>query len=114
MGTRAPAFGLSRLDGEPVSLDSLRAGGKPVLLVFTDPGCGPCSALMPDIGRWQGEHAQTLTIALVSRGARDANAAKASEHGISGVLLQQDREVSEAYQSVPTPSAVLVRPNGTV
>jgi thiol-disulfide isomerase/thioredoxin len=90
VGTRAPAFSLSRLDGETVTLDSLRAGGKPVLLVFTDPGCGPCGALLPDIGRWQEEHGQALTIALISRGARDANAAKAGEPGISRVLLQQD------------------------
>jgi peroxiredoxin/uncharacterized membrane protein YphA (DoxX/SURF4 family) len=114
VGTAAPAFSLPRLDGETVSLDHLRAGGKPVLLLFTDPGCGPCGALLPEIGRWQQEHAQALTIALVSRGTREANAAKAGEHGISRVLLQQDREVSEAYQSVPTPSAVLVRPDGTI
>ena len=114
MGTRAPEFTLSRLDGETMTLASLRADGKPVLLVFTDPNCGPCSALMPEIGRWQEMHANALTTALVSRGSRDANAAKASEHGISRVLLQQDREVSEAYQSVPTPSAVVVRPDGTV
>ena len=114
VGFLAPEFSLAGLDGDTVTLHSLRAGGKPVMLVFTDPGCGPCNALMPEIGRWQQEHAQALTIALVSRGSRDANAAKAGEHGISRVLLQQDREVSEAYQSVPTPSAVVVRPDGTV
>jgi peroxiredoxin len=114
VGTRAPEFSLSQLDGEIVTLHSLRADEKPVLLIFTDPACGPCSALMPEIGRWQQKHADAMTIALVSRGSRDANAAKAGEHGISRVLLQQDREVSEAYQSVPTPSAVVVRPDGTV
>ena len=114
VGTAAPAFSLPRLDGEAVTLDALRAEGKPVLLVFTDPGCGPCSALLPEIGRWQQEHAQALTLALVSRGTQEANAAKAGEHGIGRVLLQKDREISEAYQSVPTPSAVLVRPDGTI
>ena len=34
-------------------LDALRAPGKPVLLIFVDPGCGPCTALLPEIGRWQ-------------------------------------------------------------
>ncbi|MDQ3654099.1 MAG: redoxin domain-containing protein [Chloroflexota bacterium] len=114
VGTNAPAFSLARLDGETVTLDSLRAEGKPVVLVFTDPGCGPCGALMPELGRWQQEHAQVLTLALVSRGTREANAAKAGEHGISRVFLQQDREVSQAYQSVPTPSAVLIRADGTI
>ncbi|MBA2469400.1 MAG: TlpA family protein disulfide reductase, partial [Chloroflexia bacterium] len=45
---------------------------------------------------------------------REANAARAGEHGISRVLLQRDREVSQAYQSVPTPSAVLILPDGTI
>jgi len=114
VGTFAPGFSLPRLDGETVTLDDLRAEGKPVVLLFTDPGCGPCRALLPEIGRWQQEHARVLTLALVSRGSRDANAAKSGEHGISRVLLQQDREVSQAYQSVPTPSAVLIRPDGTI
>ena len=114
VGTVAPAFSLPRLDGETVTLESLRAGGKPVMLLFTDPGCGPCTALLPEIGRWQQAYAPSLTLALASRGTREANAAKAGEHGISRVLLQGDREVSEAYRSVPTPSAVLIRPDGTI
>src|SRR5205823_3991505 len=39
---------------------------------------------------------------------------KVSEHGIMQVLLQKDREVAEAYRVDSTPSAVLVRPDGTV
>lgn len=114
VGTTAPAFSLSALEGETVTLDRLRAGGKPVVLVFTDPGCGPCHALMPEIGRWQQNHGQSLTLALVSRGTREANAAEVREHGISRVLLQQDREVAQAYQSIATPSAVLIHPDGTI
>lgn len=113
-GTPAPAFSLPPLDGELVTLDNLRASGKPVMLVFTDPECGPSAALLPEIGRWQQEYAQALTVALVSRGSRDANVVKTAEHGIHQVLLQQDREVSEAYQSTPTPSAVLIRLDGTI
>jgi peroxiredoxin len=102
------------LYGETLTLDALRAPGKPVLLVFSDPGCGPCSALMPDIGRWQREHAAALTVALVSRGTPEANRAKSTEHGVMSVLLQQDREVAQEYQAHGTPSAVLVRPDGTI
>lgn len=114
VGTRAPAFRLSGLDGETFTLDQLKASGKPVGLIFTDPNCGPCSALMPEIGRWQQEHAQTLTLALISRGSEEANRTKVGEHGIGPVLLQQDREVAQTYQSVPTPSAVLIHPDGTI
>lgn len=114
VGSPAPAFSLPGLHGETATLDSLRALGKPVLLVFTDPACGPCAALMPDLGRWQLEHAAALTVALVSRGTPEANHAKSAEHHLSHLLVQKDFEVMEAYLAPGTPSAVLVRPDGRI
>jgi thiol-disulfide isomerase/thioredoxin len=57
VGTLAPTFALSTLRGEAITLGDLRALGKPIVLVFSDPGCGPCNALLPEVGRWQQEHA---------------------------------------------------------
>jgi thiol-disulfide isomerase/thioredoxin len=114
VGTEAPSFALEGLYGETLTLDALRAPGKPVMLLFTDPGCGPCNALLPEIGRWQEDHSDKLTLALVSRGKPDENKAKASEHGLTRVLLQKDWEVSEAYEVRGTPSTVVVRPDGTI
>ena len=56
IGTSAPAFVLAGLYGETITLDALRAPDKPIVLLFTDPGCGPCTALMPEVGRWQREY----------------------------------------------------------
>jgi peroxiredoxin len=114
VGSAAPAFALSGLHGETLTLDALRAYDKPVVLVFSDPNCGPCTALMPDIGRWQRDHASQLTIAQISRGTPDANRAKAAEHGVSHVLLQQDDEVAQAFKSPGTPSAIVVGSDGTI
>lgn len=114
VGTPAPGFDLPDLDGTPVSLDALRGTGKPVLLLFTDPSCGPCQALLPDVGRWQHEHGDKLTLVLVSRGTVEENRAKTAEHGITPVLLQQNREVATAYQANATPGAVLIHPQGTI
>lgn len=114
IGTIAPTFSLVSLDGGSVTLEQLRQAGRPVALIFTDPECGPCTALMPEIGRWQHEHANAVTLALLSRGTVEANAAKAREHGLTNVLVQRDWEISEAYESLATPSAVLIRPNGTI
>jgi thiol-disulfide isomerase/thioredoxin len=114
VGAHAPAFTLEGLYGETLTLDSLQSSAKPVMLLFTDPGCGPCNALLPEIGRWQEEHADKLSIALISRSTPEENKAKTSEHGVSGVLLQKDWEVSEAYEVRGTPSALVVRPDGTV
>jgi methylamine dehydrogenase accessory protein MauD len=114
IGSEAPDFNLPGLHGEHLTLGSLRAAGKPVLLLFTDPGCGPCSALLPRVARWQREHAGKLTLALVSRGSAEDNRGPSDEHGVSSVLLQRDREVAEAYEAPGTPAAVLVSPEGMV
>lgn len=114
VGTTAPSFRLSDLSDETPTLDALCAPGKPVVLLFTDPGCGPCSALLPEVGRWQREYAGKLTLALISRGTVEANRRKIAEHGVTRVLLQRDREVAQDYQANGTPSAVIVRSNGTI
>src|SRR5882724_4884411 len=114
VGTPAPAFNLPGLHGETMTLEALRARGKPLLLFFTDPGCGPCTALLPEIGQWQRDHAAKMRVALISRGTVEANRAKVTEPGVTQVLLQKDREVAEAYQAYGTPSAVVVRQDGTI
>jgi peroxiredoxin len=113
-GAPAPAFSLSGLYGETMTLDSLRAAEKPVLLIFTDPGCGPCNAMMGDVGKWQRDLAEKLTIAVISRGSLEDNRNKAKQHYLTHVLMQKDNEVADAYQTYGTPTAVLVRPDGTI
>jgi methylamine dehydrogenase accessory protein MauD len=114
VGTPAPAFDLPNLEGEEVTLDSLRSSGRPVLLVFTEPGCGYCEELLPEVGRWQEELADEFTIALITSDDPEENRVMSNEHGLSRVLLEEDWEVSEAYEVEGTPSAVLVNPDGTI
>jgi len=114
VGSQAPTFSLSGLHGETITLDALRAPGKPIVLVFSDPGCGPCIALLPEAGRWQRDYASKLILVVISRGTPEDNRAKTAGSGITQVLLQQDREVAESYQVAGTPSAVLIRTDGTI
>lgn len=117
IGSPAPAFELpllSRPHKKSLTLDTLLAEGRRVVLIFSDPDCSPCSALLPDIARWEQEHAATLTIALISRGSQEANRVRIGEPQLSYVLLQKDREVSEAYRANGTPGAVLVGLDGKV
>ena len=114
VGAPAPAFDLLDLQGEEVTLDSLRSPGRPVLLLFTDPGCDYCAEVLPQVGRWQDELADKLTIAIISCDDLEENRAMSNEHGLGRVLLEQDLEVSEVYRVDGTPSAVLVTPDGTV
>ena len=114
VGTPAPTFELPNLDGETKTLQTLRSLGKPIVLLFTDAACGPCTALLPDVGKWQRDHAAKLQVALISRGTVEANRAKVTEPGVANVFLQKDREIADAYKAYGTPSAVLVRQDGTI
>jgi len=114
VGVAAPGFSLAGLYGETITLESLRAAGKPVLLLFSDPGCGACEALFPDIARWQRDHAAKLTIAVIDRAGSASEKAKGQKRGVSHVLLQKEWEIAQAYQVAGTPSAVIVRPDGAV
>src|SRR5215208_5469556 len=113
-GAPAPAFSLSGLYGETMTLDALRAADKPVLLLFTDPSCGPCNAMMGDVGKWQRDLSEKLTIAVITRGSLEDNRNKAKQRNLTHVLMQKDNEVADAYQTYGTPTAVLVRPDGTI
>jgi methylamine dehydrogenase accessory protein MauD len=114
VGAPAPSFALPDPWGAMVVLEELLARGRPVLLLFADPGCGPCNELFPDIARWQREWRDGLTIAVVSAGNAEANRAKATEHGLMHMVVQERREVAAAYATTATPSAVLVAADGRV
>ncbi|HEU4700052.1 MAG TPA: MauE/DoxX family redox-associated membrane protein [Gemmatimonadales bacterium] len=113
-GSLAPRFALPTLAGGEVSLDGLLAAGKPVLLAFVDPACKPCGALLPELVRWRREHADRLTVAVVSRGPLEANTAKLGGHDLGDVLLQRADEVADRYGVMATPGAVLVRADGRI
>jgi thiol-disulfide isomerase/thioredoxin len=86
-----------------------------VVLIFTSPDCVHCTELLPQIARWQEENSGKLTVALVSHLGAEENRAKTAEYGLEGsVLLQEDWEVADAYGVDSAPSAVLIRPDGTI
>lgn len=114
VGTPAPDFSLPDLAGNPVSLADLRRAGWKVLLLFTDPGCGPCRTVLQHVSQWQNAADDKLHIEVISQGNHDANVAKAREYGLSRVLLQSNREVPESYAIGGTPAAVLIERDGTI
>jgi peroxiredoxin/uncharacterized membrane protein YphA (DoxX/SURF4 family) len=113
-GVPAPEFELPAADGGRVSLRALLGRGLPVLLLFSDPGCGHCDALLPQVARWQHQHRGRLTIAVASRRPAGQNAATPQTHGLRDVLLQASREIAGAYGATGTPSAVLIAASGTI
>jgi hypothetical protein len=114
VGEAAPAFVAEDLDGNEVGLGSLRRAGVPTLLVFADPNCGSCVALLPDVARWQRELSGNLTVVVVSAGAPDEVRAETDAYGLADVVVQRDRNVSDAYRIGGTPAAVVVGADGRI
>src|SRR4051812_49296506 len=75
-GTQAPNFNLPSLDGKNISLNQFL--GRRVLLVFSDPSCGPCNALTPRLEKLS-RRTPDIQIVMVSRGDIAVNRAKVSQ-----------------------------------
>jgi peroxiredoxin len=111
-GTPAPLFRLPRLDAGELALEALR--GNRVLLVFSDPHCGPCDALALRLEQLHREHPE-LRVVMISRGEPRDNRAKVKAHGLTfPVVLQQHWEISRRYAMFATPIAYLIDEAGVV
>jgi hypothetical protein len=72
IGAPAPRFDLPALDSGTVSLDALRAGARPALLVFASPACTQCSALMTALAAILDRGEPGPGVAVVVSGDREA------------------------------------------
>ena len=114
IGSPAPDFELPNYDGGRTSLAQLRALGKPVLLIFTSPKCGPCISLFKEIRDWQTAHDDQLTIALLTFGTIKDNFVNVARNSLGYVLLQEKNEISILYGAIPTPTGVLIDADGQI
>lgn len=110
----AQNFRLPALDGRIVALSDLLAAGKPTLLNFTDPKCGPCYEVLADVAGWERVYGDRLTIATISAGDPRQNAMLAREYGLGTVLLQQEHEVADFLGLPMIPGAILIQPDGRI
>jgi hypothetical protein len=110
----APEFELVPYRGNSGSLRKLLAYGKPVLLVFANPNCGPCVTIFREVGEWQRGHSGQMTIAIVSQGSIKDNFVNTVRNDLRNILLQQKKEVADLYQATVTPTAVIVRADGRI
>src|SRR5271157_2016227 len=79
-GEQAPTFRSAQVPSGEVNLIEYR--GSYLLLVFSDPTCGPCNALLPSL---EALHRRTpdIAVVMVSRGSPDDNHCKIREHGVT-------------------------------
>jgi peroxiredoxin len=113
-GSPAPEFRLPDVRGGEVALSEQLDAGRPVVIAFVSPHCGPCKTLLPDLARWQRTVSEAVTVLAVSDGDLEPNTALADEAGIGSLLVAGQARISAQYDVAATPSAVLVDVDGTV
>jgi len=109
-GKRAPDFTLPNVDGDQVSLHDF--SGRKVLLVFTQFGCLPCKAVIPELNRLERGDTQVLA---VNNGDPEATSKWCAEIGARFPVLAQEKfSVSKKYEVFSTPFAFLIDGNGVI
>jgi len=97
---------LPQIDGGELALDDFR--GKRLLLVFSDPNCGPCDELAPQLEEMHRQRSD-LQVLMISRRDAEATRAKAAGLGLSfPIVMQKQWEISLQYGMFATPIAYLI------
>jgi peroxiredoxin len=110
-GVVAPGFSLPTVHGRTVALADYM--GRRVLLVFSDPECGPCTELLPRLDA--AARVSDVPVLVISRGGVDANRRKLLEaRSTLTVALQANWEISRLYAKFSTPIAYLVDEQGRI
>jgi methylamine dehydrogenase accessory protein MauD len=109
-GRKAPDFTLPAAAGGEASLHDF--AGRRVLLVFTQSGCGPCKAVVPELNRLVPGDTQIL---VVNNGDPETTRQWSAEVGARFPVLAQDKfSISKKYEVFATPFAFLIDEKGVV
>jgi peroxiredoxin len=113
-GTIAPDFTLPEIRGGTVSLSKYRE--RRILLVFSDPHCGPCTQLASYLVRAHRRRSTNeAAIVVVCRGDPGENLQKAQQQGFEFPVVVQDRwKLSRKYGIFTTPVAFLIGQEGRI
>ncbi|HEX8600775.1 MAG TPA: TlpA disulfide reductase family protein [Chloroflexia bacterium] len=78
VGTQAPDFSLTDQYGNLQRPSDYR--GRPLLLLFGSPTCGPCKVLLPELHTWAAEHVE-VGVVWLNLASPEENLRYASEMG---------------------------------
>ena len=101
------------LDGGAISLQALHASEADSILIFVDPGCGPCQTVMPIVRHWWHRLALAVFV-VVSNQPTDEVSDFFDGIPADHVVIDRDVVLAARYHIEGTPSAVLMSSGGSV
>ncbi|HEY2551248.1 MAG TPA: redoxin domain-containing protein [Streptosporangiaceae bacterium] len=108
IGDELPSFAARTADGQVIDESQLR--GKPALLLFLSPGCGPCQTLAAEMSRTDlGSLADEILVVTAEEGLAGLDLPPSLR-----VIAELSREVSDALEVAGTPFAIAVDPAGVI
>ena len=115
VGSTAPDFTLTGLDGQPVRLSAYR--GHVVLVNFWSSGCPPCVAEMPTLESLLTRYRDAGLVVLGVNQLEPADQVRVfvQQHGLHWVTaLDQDGTVSRQWRVYAIPRSYLIAPDGRI
>jgi methylamine dehydrogenase accessory protein MauD len=114
-GKSAPKFTLPRLAGDTADGDVRleHYAGRKLLLVFMQPGCGPCHGIVPELNRLHD--AGELQVLVIHNGATDDVREWIKENRPHfSVAVQDHFSLSKRYEVFGTPFGFLIDERGVI
>lgn len=112
--TAAPSFTVTDMNGQPVSLASLK--GKPVFLNFWATWCPPCVGEMPDIQRAYAKYGDKIHFVIVNiDGTKPDVTSFMENHAFSfPVVLDTNGSAASAYAVQAIPTSYIIDADGNI
>lgn len=112
--TAAPSFTVTDMNGQPVSLASLK--GKPVFLNFWATWCPPCVGEMPDIQRAYAKYGDKIHFVIVNiDGTKPDVTSFMENHAFSfPVVLDTNGSATSAYAVQAIPTSYIIDADGNI
>jgi thiol-disulfide isomerase/thioredoxin len=109
VGSQAPSFSLTSLDGTTVKSSALK--GSVVVLNFWATWCQPCMGEIPELKQFAaGSNAKVIGIALDQDGLKAIKPFVASNH-INYTVLLGDEEIFQRFNGVGIPYTLVLDPS---
>jgi cytochrome c biogenesis protein CcmG, thiol:disulfide interchange protein DsbE len=113
IGASAPPWEAPDQTGRAVRSDAYL--GRPLVLAFADPGCGPCQKLFPELRAFYLNHRTEVGVVCIASSSEFENRKMAKDNELEfPVLTQHATTIGDTYAVVATPFLYVIDHEGVI